>query len=382
MKLNNDGVKNAEKLIRAGDVDVTSAWEFTTDDDNALLGDNDWKEYSKWHLAIDETANPETKAYYKFPFGKNGKVYRSALIAIRQRAGQFNYTDIFDKAGGLLNMIDEKMTTFEEEKWFTVFMDGKHKNKGAKKEWTKEDVERIYEVNKDREIPLVVSHPSDNLPIFGYVRGLRKKEENGRTILEARLKKISDWFFNTLKKANFDKVSIALENDLATIRHIGFVENPAVEGMPAVEFSDDYVFYIDKEQIMVNEKLENLEKELEQLKREKNELVEKLIAFENEKKEMLIDIKVKELTEGLPPKFKDLATKLIRAIAGKSETIEFEKDEVFENLTQLLKEMPKIVFEKDVARSSQSNENDIDKLIKFYVKQTYGDEYGKTNSSD
>ena len=46
------------------------------------------------------------KARYKYPFGKNGKVYRSAITAIRQRAGQQGDDDIFNAAGELIDMID------------------------------------------------------------------------------------------------------------------------------------------------------------------------------------------------------------------------------------------------------------------------------------
>ena len=38
----------------------------------------------------------------------NGKVYRKGLTAIRQRAGQFGYTDVFEAAGKLIEIIDVK----------------------------------------------------------------------------------------------------------------------------------------------------------------------------------------------------------------------------------------------------------------------------------
>lgn len=108
-KLNAAGNKNAKARIKAGDINTTSPWSFSVADGNKILGDPaDWKAFSSWHLAIDPDANAETKAAYGFPFGKNGKVYRSALNAIRQRAGQQGQDDIFVAAGKLRDMIDEK----------------------------------------------------------------------------------------------------------------------------------------------------------------------------------------------------------------------------------------------------------------------------------
>ena len=109
VKLNGKGKSNANSLIDSGKVDKTSPWSFSSDDGNKILGDPpDWKEYGRWFLGIDPAENQETKAAYHYPFGKNGKVYRSGLIAIRQRASQQNETEIFDAAGVMLEKIDGK----------------------------------------------------------------------------------------------------------------------------------------------------------------------------------------------------------------------------------------------------------------------------------
>jgi len=96
-QLNRSGVNNANARIRAGDINTTSSWSFSAADGNKLLGPDrdDWSNYGKWHLAVNTNASEETKARYSYPFGKNGNVYRSALIAIRQRAGQQKDTTIF-----------------------------------------------------------------------------------------------------------------------------------------------------------------------------------------------------------------------------------------------------------------------------------------------
>ncbi len=107
MKLNPAAQANAKKMIEAGKVDKDTAWSISADEENEMLGTDHWTEYGKWFLAVDETQpNQETKEYYHYPVGKGGKVYRSALIAIRQRAGQNKLTDVFDAAGELIQLID------------------------------------------------------------------------------------------------------------------------------------------------------------------------------------------------------------------------------------------------------------------------------------
>lgn len=108
VKLNGVGNSHAESLISAGDVDKTSSWSFTAEDGNKLLGPDgdDWANYAKWFLGVDDSAAADTKAHYKYPFGKDGKVYQSALDAIRSRASQQDDTSVYDAAGTLLNKID------------------------------------------------------------------------------------------------------------------------------------------------------------------------------------------------------------------------------------------------------------------------------------
>src|ERR1700742_4855069 len=90
--LNLVGESYAHSLVSAGKVDQASSWSFEAADGNALLGKNgdDWDSYSKAHLGLDRSANDKTKARFKYPFAKGGKLYRSALIAIKQRAAQQN----------------------------------------------------------------------------------------------------------------------------------------------------------------------------------------------------------------------------------------------------------------------------------------------------
>ncbi len=105
--VNQAGYDNAVRLINNGDVDIDGEWSFDAEDGNKILGDDNWSEYGKWFLAFDNEKNEDTKSYYGYPFGKNGKVYRKGLTAIRQRAGQMGLDDVFEAAGRLVEMIDE-----------------------------------------------------------------------------------------------------------------------------------------------------------------------------------------------------------------------------------------------------------------------------------
>jgi len=113
VKLNSKGNSHANGLVKSGKVNKAGSWSFSADDGNKILGENNWSEYSKWHLAIDTSAEPDTKEHYKYPFGKNGEVYRSALRAIRSRAAQQDVNDVFEAAGRLMEMLDKQEDSYE-----------------------------------------------------------------------------------------------------------------------------------------------------------------------------------------------------------------------------------------------------------------------------
>lgn len=117
MALNQKAVEHARELIRQGKVDRTSRWSFDASDGNALLGPKeDWDAYALWFLLeTSDGGGAMTKDRFKYPFGKDGKLYRSALVAIRQRAAQQNEKDVFDAAGELLKEVDAQFETHARE---------------------------------------------------------------------------------------------------------------------------------------------------------------------------------------------------------------------------------------------------------------------------
>ena len=108
-RVDRDAVAQARKLIDAGKVDTDTEWSDaapSADDENAEIERDGYAGYSRWHLAIDPEAIEETKKRHAFPYGDFRKVYRSALIAAKQRMAQ-NDNDAIEKAAdGLLEHLD------------------------------------------------------------------------------------------------------------------------------------------------------------------------------------------------------------------------------------------------------------------------------------
>jgi len=152
-KVNPAGLKFAKSLLSSGKIDYKSSWSFDAGDGNKMLGaDGDnWDEYSKYHLGINSEAESDTKAYYSFPFGKDGKLYASAIRAIRSRAAQSKDTAIFDAAAPMMELIQEKENDMAEHE------DDKKIDEDALEATPQEDeqgyeAEDIFETSEEAEI--------------------------------------------------------------------------------------------------------------------------------------------------------------------------------------------------------------------------------------
>ena len=119
-ELNEKGFSHARGLIEKGQVS-NADWDFTPEDGDALINEDDFSRFASMHLGKDTDADPETKGAWKYPFGKmvgeKETVFRRALGAIRQRASQFNQTEIFDSAGKLMEEIEKLESEERKENW-------------------------------------------------------------------------------------------------------------------------------------------------------------------------------------------------------------------------------------------------------------------------
>lgn len=110
IKLNRVGVKAAKALVAQGKVEKDRPWEFDAADGNKLLGEegDDWEAYARAFLAIDTSAEEDTKDRFEYPVIKDGKVSRRGVIAAKSRAAEEGAKDIEDEASMLLEGIDVK----------------------------------------------------------------------------------------------------------------------------------------------------------------------------------------------------------------------------------------------------------------------------------
>lgn len=108
-KVNESGVRNAERLIRDGKVEPDADWgdgQPSSDDENSYIDEYGYNAYGEWHLAIDPEAGEETKGRYAFPFGDFTKLYRDGLTSAKQRAAQHEHQEIAEAADRLLAQLD------------------------------------------------------------------------------------------------------------------------------------------------------------------------------------------------------------------------------------------------------------------------------------
>lgn len=109
-RVHDAGVAKARSMIDAGQYDLTTEWEDgqpSVDDGNAKIERDGYDGFGEWHLALDTGASEETKDRYGFPYGDFRRVFRSALIAGKQRASQFGHDDVERVADELLDHLDQ-----------------------------------------------------------------------------------------------------------------------------------------------------------------------------------------------------------------------------------------------------------------------------------
>lgn len=113
---------------------------------------------------------------------------------------------------------------------------------GNTRTWTEEDLEEIvrqYNEQKEHEAPVVVGHPKDNAPAYGWVERLEKRGQS----IWAKIKPTVEEFVDWVRRGLYKKVSVSLYPNLL-LRHVGFLgaTPPAVKGLKPPEFSEgDYI---------------------------------------------------------------------------------------------------------------------------------------------
>jgi hypothetical protein len=120
IRLNETSVAFAQEMVERGQVtlDQRNAWrehQPWTEEENEFIRVYGFAEYAKWHLGIDESHAENTKARYKFPYGDFKTVHRCALLAARNRARQYGYSDVENAAAQLIEIVAVKRSAQTKE---------------------------------------------------------------------------------------------------------------------------------------------------------------------------------------------------------------------------------------------------------------------------
>ena len=127
-----------------------------------------------------------------------------------------------------------------EGAWIEIFRAGNYGERGA---WTPDDLDRLAASYNPRlqAAPVVLGHPADDAPAFGWVRRLRRAGYS----LWAQLEKVDPALDALLRAGRFRQRSVALykkfpATDGPYLRHVGFLgaAPPAVKGLAPVRFAE------------------------------------------------------------------------------------------------------------------------------------------------
>lgn len=199
---------------------------------------------------------------------------------------------------------------------FEVFKIGTHKSdKGITKDYSIDDLNFIaksYNPEED-EAPIVVGHPVDNSPAYGWVSSLEVTPD-GTLVADAPDEKLQSDFLTAVKEGRYKKRSISLTPD-GKLRHIGFLGGaaPAVKGLADIQFSQPSSTVIEfdlveedktPESNAENQSLDSISVKIDELKKSLSDLNQ---SFSDNKTD---DLKSK--IDSLQSQFNDLQTKFNR----------------------------------------------------------------------
>jgi len=112
LALHKEAFEYAKELIRQGKVNCDAEWkvnEPTPASEDQYLVQHGFTDYGKWFLATGPKSSDDTKEHYEFPFGDFNQIYRSGVIAAKQRAAQFKHSEVERAASELLYLIDKNV---------------------------------------------------------------------------------------------------------------------------------------------------------------------------------------------------------------------------------------------------------------------------------
>jgi len=290
--------------------------------------------------------------------------------------------------------------------WTAVFKTGTHTDSnGRTREWSERELDEIVSRYNPagHEAPVVVGHPKENAPAWGWVEALKRKGD----LLFARLRLVPE-FTEMLKKGLFKKRSISLYPDLG-LRHVGFLgaAPPAVKGLPDLSFKEgcDFISFDlsastfesafepnedRKEGYLVRSFIEKLKKLLREELGEDHLLPDALKEKERAVKEKEQELKRKEalaFCEGLlkegrltPAMMKTGLPRFLEVVSGMEDSYEFAEEgesiKPAEFMRRFLEGLPKAVpLGVHSAFSEEAPERSRQKLMEDYIGKHEGATY-------
>jgi len=259
-KIRRASVTKCKSLITQDKLDQTSSWSFSAADENKLLGADgeDWNNFASWHMVENTNAEENTKARYKYPYGKNGKVYRSALRAIASRAGQQGFSELSDLASSLIKSIDEKENI--------VVDDDKKLNIGVIMD-KEELLKKLNTYKTNGEITLL-----EVAEFMGLENQIITDEHKKALKLSNSFKKMN--IENPIEE--FQKLKKQTEDNKKSVFSAKMTENFGAEKR---ENGENNLLRVYAEQKLSGVKTNNLDTEIKNLK--ENDLIAKKLAAEN-----------------------------------------------------------------------------------------------------
>jgi hypothetical protein len=141
------------------------------------------------------------------------------------------------------------MAKFAAMKAINIFRPGKHtSSNGTTAEFSEADLRATIDAYDPalHEAPIVVGHPKDNAPAFGWIEKLDYSDDG----LEAIPKDVDPDFAELVQAGKYKKVSASFYTPdnpnnpvqgVYYLRHVGFLgaQPPAVKGLRGISFSDD-----------------------------------------------------------------------------------------------------------------------------------------------
>jgi len=126
--------------------------------------------------------------------------------------------------------------------WIEIFIGGKQVDSAGKEHDGDKVINTIiakFDAGK-HEPPVVIGHPKDNDPAYGWVEGVKAAVKDGVQVLLMKAKNVVPEFEEMVKKGLFKKRSISVYPD-GSLRHVGFLgaAPPAVKGLADLKFNED-----------------------------------------------------------------------------------------------------------------------------------------------